>query len=126
MRARVKASPLGDGPGLARELEAAFRTIWTQWCQKQGAQKGESLNATFEQAIAAFSQVIQSYPKSDQVPWAYYRRGLAQRALRQTPAARASFEAVVKQFPESEPAVLALSQLQSLDTPAPATQPRRP
>jgi predicted O-linked N-acetylglucosamine transferase (SPINDLY family) len=50
----VKASPLGDGPGLARELEAAFRRIWIDWCNKQGAAHAEQLNATFEQAIAAF------------------------------------------------------------------------
>jgi tol-pal system protein YbgF len=80
-----------------------------------------------EQAIAAYSLVIQNYPKSDQVPWAYYKRGMAQSRLQQSAAARTSFEAVVKQFPETEPAILALSQLQRLDSaPPPATTTRKP
>jgi len=32
LRERMKASPLLDAPLLARNLEAAFRTIWSQWC----------------------------------------------------------------------------------------------
>ena len=78
-----------------------------------------------EQAIAAYTLVIQNHPNSDQVPWAYYKRGMAQSRLQQTAAARTSFEAVVKQFPDSEPAVLALSQLQRLDS-APPPAPRKP
>ncbi len=81
----------------------------------------------FEQAITAYNLVIQNYPKGDQVAWAYYKRGLAQSRLQQPAAARASFETVVKLFPDSEPAIMSLSRLQSLDsTPAPATQPRKP
>jgi tol-pal system protein YbgF len=81
----------------------------------------------FEQAIAAYNLVIQNYPKGDQVAWAYFKRGLAQSRLGQTANARVSFEAVVKQFPETEPAIMSLARLQALDsTPAPATTPRRP
>ena len=79
-----------------------------------------------EQAIAAYSLVIQNYPKSDQVPWAYYKRGMAQSRLQQSGAARTSFEAVVKQFPETEPAILALSQLQRLDSAPPPATTRKP
>ena len=32
MRARLAASPLLDGPGFVRTLEAAYRTIWRAWC----------------------------------------------------------------------------------------------
>jgi len=61
------------------------------------------------------------------VGWAYFKRGLSQSRLGQTANARASFETVVKQFPDTEPAVMALTRLQALDTtPAPATPPRRP
>lgn len=88
--------------------------------------EAEFLQNRPEQAIAAYSQVIQNYPKSDQVPWAYYKRGMAQSRMQQTAAARASFEAVVKQFPDTEPAVLALSQLQRLDTAPPPAAPRKP
>jgi TolA-binding protein len=82
----------------------------------------------FAEAIAAYNLVIQNYPKGDQVPWAYFKRGLAQSRLGQTANARVSFETVVKQFPETEAGVMALSRLQSLDStpPPPATSPRRP
>ena len=89
--------------------------------------EAEFIQSRFEQAIAAFSKVIQNYPKENQVPWAYYKRGLAQSRLGQTAAARASFEAAVKQFPDTEPGVLSLSRLQGLDSAAaPATTPRKP
>ena len=81
----------------------------------------------FEQAVAAYNLVLQNYPKGDQVAWAYYKRGLAQNRLQQPAAARASFEAVVKQFPDSELAILSRSLLSRMDTPpaAPAA-PRKP
>ena len=69
----------------------------------------------------AYNLVIQNYPKGDQVAWAYFKRGQVQSRLGQTANARVSFEAVVKQFPDTEPAIMALSRLQSLDsTPPPA------
>ena len=89
--------------------------------------EAEFIQSRFEQAIAAFSKVIQNYPKENQVPWAYYKRGLAQSRLGQPAAARASFESAVKLFPDTEPGVLSLSRLQGLDSAAtPATPPRKP
>lgn len=32
LRDRLSASPLLDGPGFARSLEAAYRSIWRAWC----------------------------------------------------------------------------------------------
>ena len=78
----------------------------------------------YEQAIAAYNLVIQNYPKGDWVPWAYYKRGMAQIRLQQTAAARASFEALVKLYPDTEPGIQALSRLQSLDSAPPP--PRKP
>jgi tol-pal system protein YbgF len=83
----------------------------------------EYLQNHLEQALAAYNLVIQNYPKGDQIAWAYYKRGQVQSRLGQTANARVSFEAVVKQFPDTEPAIMALSRLQSLDStspPAPA------
>ena len=35
LRARAEASPLADGPGLARALEQACRALWRDWCADQ-------------------------------------------------------------------------------------------
>ena len=35
LRARLLKSPLCDGPGFTRDLEAAFRRAWEIWCQSQ-------------------------------------------------------------------------------------------
>jgi predicted O-linked N-acetylglucosamine transferase (SPINDLY family) len=32
LRSRMARSPLGDGPGLARSLETAYRSMWAEWC----------------------------------------------------------------------------------------------
>jgi tol-pal system protein YbgF len=85
--------------------------------------EAEFIQNRFEAAAAAYNLVIQNYPKGDQVPWAYYKRGIAQSRLGQTAAARASFEAAVKLFPDTEPGVLSLSRLQGLDS---AAAPRKP
>ncbi len=34
MRARLAASPLTDAVSLTRELEAAYRTLWREWCER--------------------------------------------------------------------------------------------
>ncbi len=33
LRARLKASPIMDEPGFTRDLEAAYRRMWTRWCE---------------------------------------------------------------------------------------------
>ncbi|QEX17538.1 hypothetical protein FRZ44_28380 [Hypericibacter terrae] len=37
LRGRMAASPLCDGPGFTRDLEAAYRTMWRRWCADRGA-----------------------------------------------------------------------------------------
>jgi predicted O-linked N-acetylglucosamine transferase (SPINDLY family) len=32
LRTRVAASPLTDARGFARDVEAAYREMWRQWC----------------------------------------------------------------------------------------------
>ncbi|HYD14923.1 MAG TPA: tetratricopeptide repeat protein, partial [Hyphomicrobium sp.] len=43
MRTRFMASPLADGPGLARNLETAFQSLWQEWARKQAGEPEERL-----------------------------------------------------------------------------------
>lgn len=42
LREHVAASPLCDAPAFARDLEAAYRAMWQQWCAQQSATSGGS------------------------------------------------------------------------------------
>lgn len=66
------------------------------------------------QAITAYTQVIDSYPGTNSVPLAYYKRGLAEQQLGQIDAARASWEAAAKMFPDSDAGRLAKQSLDRL------------
>ena len=68
------------------------------------------------EAIAAYNLVIQNYPGTNSVPTAYYKRGLAQQQAGQTDAARASWETVAKNFPDSDAGRLARQQLSRIGT----------
>lgn len=73
----------------------------------------------FPEAIAAYNLVIQKYPAEDQVPAAYYKRGLVQQRLEQFDAARDSYEQAMK-FENSPAAGLAKQRLDGLTrTPPP-------
>ncbi|HKZ96930.1 MAG TPA: tetratricopeptide repeat protein, partial [Hyphomicrobiaceae bacterium] len=50
LRPRFAASPLGDAKGLARDIEAAFRALWTDWCARTGGREAPTLAA----AISAY------------------------------------------------------------------------
>ena len=68
-----------------------------------------------QEAIQAYTQVITLYPRGQSVAPAYYKRGLAFENLRQLDRARESFEAVLKNFPASDPARLAKQALDRLN-----------
>jgi len=68
------------------------------------------------QAVTAYSQAIDSYPGTNAVPIAYYKRGLAQQQLGQIDAARASWEAAAKMFPDSDAGRLAKQSLDRLSS----------
>jgi tol-pal system protein YbgF len=68
------------------------------------------------QAIAAYNQVIQNYSGTNSVPTAYYKRGLAEQQAGQLDAARASWETVAKNFPDSDEGRLAKQGLTRLGT----------
>src|SRR5688572_1694744 len=68
----------------------------------------------FADAVAAYNQVIQNYAGADKVPDAYYKRAVAQERLGQGDAARASYDTLVKSFPNTAAAGLARQSLDRL------------
>lgn len=66
------------------------------------------------EAIAAYNRVITNYPGSPSVPHAYFKRGSAQQRLGEAAQARESYEAAIKQNPDSQAASLAKQRLESL------------
>jgi TolA-binding protein len=71
------------------------------------------------QAIMAYTQAIDTYAGTNSVPIAYYKRGLAEQQIGQLDAARISWEAAAKMFPDSDAGRLARQSLDRL-----ASQPK--
>ena len=69
-------------------------------------------------AIVAYDRVITNFPGSTSVPTAYYKRGLAFERLGETARARESYETLIKQFPDTQQAVLAKQRLEPANRPA--------
>jgi tol-pal system protein YbgF len=69
----------------------------------------------WEQAIAAYTQVSTMYPGTNSVPVAYYKRGLAEERLGRLDAARASWQAAARDFPDSDAGRLARQNLDRLE-----------
>ena len=69
------------------------------------------------EAVAAYDRVIANYPGSASVPQAYYKRGVVLQALSEIDRAKESFEAVIKQFPDSTAATLAKQGLDRINRP---------
>jgi tol-pal system protein YbgF len=61
----------------------------------------------YSDAVNAYTATIQKFPRSTWVPEAYYKRGKAQESLGQTDAARASYELLMKTYPDTSSAGLA-------------------
>jgi tol-pal system protein YbgF len=68
-------------------------------------------------AIVAYDRVIANYPGSASVPTAYYKRGVAFERLVEPARARESYEALLKQFPDTQQAVLAKQRLEPANRP---------
>jgi len=69
------------------------------------------------EAENACDAAIRTYPNSDKIAEAYYRKGLALSDLRNTNGAREAWEFVVKNFPQSDMAELARNGLARLRRP---------
>ena len=65
----------------------------------------------FDSASVAYGRVESQYPTGDKLPAALYKLGLSQEKLKQTAAARKTFEDLVKRFPNSGEAQLARERI---------------
>jgi tol-pal system protein YbgF len=68
-------------------------------------------------AIVAYDRVITNYPGSASVPMAYYKRGMTFERLGEAARARESYDALIKQFPDSQQATLAKQRLEPANRP---------
>ena len=73
--------------------------------------------AKYPQALDACDAVIRNYPNGNAVPDAYYHKGLAQKALKDTDAARSTWETLINNYKDSTAAQLAQQALQGLKRP---------
>ena len=77
----------------------------------------------YSDAVNAYTAAIQKFPRSMWVPEAYYKRGKAQESLGQPEAARASYEQLLKTYPDTPSAGLAKQALDRLGRQAAAPRP---
>jgi len=68
-------------------------------------------DAKYADASTAYARVISNYPGTNAVQMAYYKRGIALQQLGKVDEARQSWEAVVKDSPDSDGARLAKQRL---------------
>jgi tol-pal system protein YbgF len=77
----------------------------------------------YSDAVNAYTAAIQKFPRSMWVPEAYYKRGKAQESLGTPDAARASYEALIKTYPDTPSAGLARQALDRLGRQAATPRP---
>jgi TolA-binding protein len=70
-----------------------------------------------QQAVDACDTAIRTYPNTNSIPVAYYRKGLALANLKNVAGARDAWETLVKTFPDSNEAGLARQGLERLKRP---------
>jgi TolA-binding protein len=67
-----------------------------------------------DDAVRACDLAIRNYPGGNAIPEAYYRKGLAQRNLKDVSGARSTWEELIKKYPDSQMATLAQQALRQL------------
>jgi TolA-binding protein len=71
----------------------------------------------YEKAVEACDVAIRTYPNGNAIPEAYFRKGLALADLKDMNGARAAWETVVRNFPESDAGRLAKQRLDQIRRP---------
>jgi tol-pal system protein YbgF len=111
----------GGNYSIAIEGFAAFLASFPKHTQAHEAQLYIAESLAWEkkdmEAVTAYERVIANYPGSPSVPTAYYKRGMAFERLGESARARESYEALIKQFPDSQQAVLAKQRLEPANRP---------
>ncbi len=74
------------------------------------------LNKQDAEAVVAYERVIANFPGSASVPRPYYKRGLALENLGDMARAKESYDAVIKQFPDTQPATMARQRLEAVSS----------
>ena len=75
------------------------------------------MSGRFQDALAAYNAVIERYPTSNTLPDAYFKRGMALKALGQVSQAKDSLSFVIRTYPSSDAAFLAKQALDQLNVP---------
>jgi TolA-binding protein len=70
-----------------------------------------------QQAVDACDLAIRTYPGTNSIPEAYYRKGLGLSNLKDLAGARSAWETLIKNFPDSSLALLAQQGLERLKKP---------
>jgi tol-pal system protein YbgF len=68
----------------------------------------------FKEALTEFEKVIEQYPNQDKAAGAYYKSGLCQKELGNPLAAKDSWQILLKKYPRSPEAKLALDKIKEL------------
>jgi tol-pal system protein YbgF len=71
----------------------------------------------YEKAVNSCDLAIRTYPNGNAIPDAYYRKGLALSDLRDMNGARAAWETVVRNYPDSDAGRLAKQRLEQIRRP---------
>jgi tol-pal system protein YbgF len=71
----------------------------------------------YEKAVEACDTAIRTYPNGNAIPDAYFRKGLALADLKDMNGARAAWETVVKNYPDSDAGRLAKQRLEQIRRP---------
>jgi tol-pal system protein YbgF len=71
----------------------------------------------YEKAVDACDVAIRTYPNGNAIPDAYFRKGLALADMRDLNGARAAWETVVKNYPDSDAGRLAKQRLEQIRRP---------